>query len=220
MDTKITKIMNNNFVSRRKFVEVSGALAATFLMGGIMSACSGNSQNGASGDQAGNESGGALGKVLVAYFSAQGNTRRVALALADELGADLFEIVPQDEYTQEDLDWTDENSRVTQEHDNEDLRDVTLAQNTPSNWENYDTVFVGYPIWWGVAGWACDTFVKSNDFEGKQVIPFCTSSSSGIEQSVTRLEEMAGSGNWQSGMRFASSASDAEVRSWASALGV
>ena len=93
----------------------------------------------------------ATGKILVAYYSASGNTKRVAKAIADALDADLFEIVPTVPYTADDLDWTASGSRVNREHDDETLRDIALAETAPANFADYDTVFVGYPIWWGIA---------------------------------------------------------------------
>ena len=159
-------------------------------------------------------------KILVAYFSGSGNTERVAQDIADELGADLFEITPVTPYTSADLDWTVDGSRVNREHDNEALRDIALTQTTPANWDEYDTVFIGYPIWWGIAAWPVNNFVRGNDFSGKTVIPFATSSSSGMGQSGTLLEEMANGGTWQSGQRFSSGASSSTVRDWAAALGL
>ena len=158
------------------------------------------------------------GNVLVAYYSAQGHTASVAQTIADELGADLFEVTPSEPYSDDDLNWTDDNSRVTREHEDESLRDVELKQVTPNGWEDYDTVLVGYPIWWGIAAWPIDNFISGNDWEGKTVIPFCTSSSSGIGQSGDLLAEAAGSGDWQEGQRFSSSADESEVRDWASSL--
>ena len=110
------------------------------------------------------------GKTLVVYYSASGNTERVAKDIAEAAGADLFEIVPTEPYTDDDLDWTDDNSRVTREHEDESLRDVPLTTTEVPAWDSYDTVFIGYPIWWGIAAWPVDTFVKSNDFTGKTVI--------------------------------------------------
>ena len=160
------------------------------------------------------------GKILVAYFSGSGNTARVAEDIADELGADLFEIIPVEPYTSDDLDWTEDGSRVNREHDNEALRDIALTQTTPANWDEYDTVFIGYPIWWGIAAWPVNNFVKGNDFSGKTVIPFATSASSGMGQSGTLLEGMAGGGTWQSGQRFSSGVSSSTVRDWAAGLGL
>lgn len=91
---------------------------------------------------------------------------------------------------------------------------------TPDNWDSYDTILIGYPIWWGIAAWPVDNFVKGNDFSGKTVIPFCTSSSSGLGQSGTLLEQMAGTGTWQEGQRFSSGASASEVQDWVNSLGL
>lgn len=158
----------------------------------------------------------AAGKALVVYFSASGNTERVAKDIAAAVGADIFEIVPAEVYTKEDLDWTNPDSRVSREHDDESLRDVPLASASVENWDNYDTVFIGYPIWWGVAAWPVNGFVKANDFTGKNVIPFATSSSSGMGQSGSLLAAIAGTGNWHEGHRFSSGASSADVKAWAS----
>lgn len=158
------------------------------------------------------------GKTLVVYYSAQGHTEEVAKKIAENLGADTFEIVPAEEYTSADLDWTDDNSRVTREHEDESLRDVELTTTTVENWEDYDTILIGYPIWWGVAAWPVDTFVKANDFNGKTVIPFCTSTSSGLGQSGDLLKEEANGGNWQDGQRFRSNPSDSDIKNWTDSL--
>ena len=157
-------------------------------------------------------------KILVAYYSATGSTANVANYIARELNADTFEMIPVNAYTSADLNWTNSSSRVNAEHDDESKRDIELIQTTPENWEDYDVVFVGYPIWWGIAAWPVNNFVKDNDFTGKTVIPFCTSSSSGLGQSGTLLAEMAGEGNWQTGQRFQSSASQSAVVSWVKEL--
>ena len=136
------------------------------------------------------------GNILVVYFSAQGHTESVAEQIAANLNADLFEIVPVSEYTSDDLDWTDDNSRVSREHEDESLRNIELETTSVSNWDTYDTVLIGYPIWWGIAAWPVNTFVEANDFTGKTVIPFCTSSSSGLGESGELLAELANSGNW------------------------
>ena len=156
--------------------------------------------------------------VLVVYYSATGNTEQVANYIADITGGDLFELEPVEPYTSDDLAWTDDNSRVSQEYYDESLRDVELVADTVENWDSYDTVFVGYPIWWGIAAWPTDGFVEANDFSGKTVIPFCTSSSSGLGESGELLAELAGTGDWQEGMRFRSSASEADVQEWIDGL--
>lgn len=160
------------------------------------------------------------GKTLVVYYSASGNTERVAKDIAEAAGADLFEIVPTEVYTSDDLDWTNPDSRVSREHDAESLRDVPLTTTEVPDWDSYDTVFIGYPIWWGIAAWPVDTFVKSNDFTGKTVIPFATSSSSGMGQSGSLLADMAGTGEWQEGQRFSSGVSSDDVQSWVNGLGL
>ncbi len=160
------------------------------------------------------------GKVLVVYYSATGSTKGVAEAIAKSTGGDLFEIQPKEPYTDDDLNWTNDNSRVSREHENENEREVELVSTSVDNWDSYDTVFIGYPIWWGIAAWPVDNFVKDNDFTGKTVIPFCTSASSGIGDSGNLLEEMTGTGNWQTGERFRSSASDSDVETWVESLGL
>lgn len=160
------------------------------------------------------------GKTLVVYYSASGNTERVAKDIAEAAGADLFEIVPTEVYTSEDLNWTNPDSRVSREHDDESLRDVPLTTTEVPDWDSYDTVFIGYPIWWGIAAWPVDTFVKNNDFTGKTVIPFATSSTSGMGQSGSLLADMAGTGDWQEGQRFSSGVSGDDVQSWVNGLGL
>ena len=160
------------------------------------------------------------GKTLVVYYSASGNTERVAKDIAEAAGADLFEIVPTEVYTSEDLNWTNPDSRVSREHDDESLRDVPLTTTEVPDWDSYDTVFIGYPIWWGIAAWPVDTFVKNNNFTGKTVIPFATSSSSGMGQSGSLLADMAGTGEWQEGQRFSSGVSSDDVQSWVNGLGL
>ncbi len=160
----------------------------------------------------------AEGKTLVVYYSATNNTETVAGYIADATGADIFELVPVEPYTSDDLDWTNSDSRVSREHDNESLRTVELEKSVPDNWDEYDTVFIGYPIWWGIAAWPTDTFVKANDFTDKTVIPFCTSSSSGLGQSGELLKEEAKGGNWLEGERFQSGASEDTVKEWVNGL--
>lgn len=158
------------------------------------------------------------GKTLVVYFSGSGNTKRVAEDIAAATGGTLFELVPVTPYTSADLSWTTAGSRVNREHDDESLRDIPLVTTTPENFDEYDTVFIGYPIWWGIAAWPVNNFVKNNDFTGKTVIPFATSASSGMGQSGTLLAEMAGTGNWQEGHRFSSGASKSTVEEWVNGL--
>ena len=162
--------------------------------------------------------GSGTGKTLIVYYSATGNTEGVAERLAESLNAETFEIVPSDPYTDEDLDWTDDNSRVSREHEDESLRNVELENTTVPNWDTYDTVLIGYPIWWGIAAWPVNSFVEANDFTGKTVIPFCTSSSSGLGQSGDLLADAAGTGNWQEGHRFSSNPSDDEITDFVNSI--
>lgn len=159
-----------------------------------------------------------LGNVLVVYYSATGNTERVANSIAEATGGDLFEIEPTEPYSDDDLNWNDESSRVSREYEDESLRDVPLVNTTVDGWDDYDTVFIGYPIWWGIAAWPVDGFVEANDFSDKTVIPFATSASSGMGQSGELLADLAGTGDWQDGMRFSSGAGDDEVQEWVETL--
>lgn len=158
------------------------------------------------------------GKTLVVYYSATNHTEAVAQTIADHLDGDLFEIVPTQPYTSDDLNWRDENSRVCREHDDPALQTVELETVTPDNWADYDIVFVGYPIWWQNASWVATTFVSANDFEGKTVIPFCTSSSSGYGESGKNLAAAANGGDWQEGIRFRSGIDAADVTAWLDGL--
>lgn len=160
------------------------------------------------------------GKTLVVYYSASGNTERIGNVIADAAGADVFVVEPAEPYSSDDLDYNDDNSRVSVEYENPDAREVELVSATVEDWEAYDTVFIGYPIWWGIAAWPLDGFVKANDFTGKTVIPFCTSASSGMGESGKLLSEMAGTGEWQEGTRFQSGASEEDVRDWVAGLGL
>ena len=162
-----------------------------------------------------------LDNALVVYFSATGNTGEAAGYIASITGADVFEIVPADPYTSEDLNWNNPESRVSVEHAQKEagtLQPGPLADATPDNWDSYDTVFIGYPIWWGEAAWPVDTFVQSNDFTGKTVIPFCTSASSDLGESGQLLAELAGVGDWMEGQRFRSSVSESDVQTWLDGL--
>ena len=159
-----------------------------------------------------------IGKAIVVYYSASGYTKEAANIIAKDINADVFELKPIEPYTDDDLNWRDDNSRVTKEHENADSRNVELTTTTVDNWDSYDTVFVGYPIWWGIAAWPIDGFVKANDFTGKTVIPFCTSTSSGIGDSGNLLAEMAGTGNWLEGERFRSDAAEKDIQKWVEGL--
>ena len=157
-------------------------------------------------------------KVLVVYYSAQGHTEDVAKRIASNLNADLFKVEPVEEYTSSDLNYSDSSSRVSKEHNDEALRDIKLKNTKVDNWDSYDTVLIGYPIWWGIAAWPINNFVKENDFTGKTVIPFCTSASSGIGNSDKLLKELTTTGNWKDGVRFSSSASDSAIKTFTNSI--
>ena len=159
-------------------------------------------------------------RVLVAYFSGTGHTARVEKDIAGAVEGDLFEIVPAVPYTSEDLNYNDASSRVSREHDDESLREVPLAVSRLENWSEYDTVFIGYPIWWGIAAWPVSSFVKSNDFTDKTVIPFATSASSGLGESGRLLEQASGTGDWKEGKRFTSGVSTESVQAWVNELNI
>lgn len=208
-----------NKISRRQFLQVAGASAAALLL----ASCSGNSASSVSSSSAAASSEAAstvttTGKTLVVYFSATGTTQGVAQTIADTVGADLFEVVPSGPYTSDDLNWTNNDSRVSREHNDEGLRAVALESTGVDGWDNYDTVFIGYPIWWGIAAWPMSSFVPVNDFTGKTVIPFCTSTSSGIGQSGDLLAELADAGTWLDGQRFSRGSSEADIASWVNGL--
>lgn len=227
---------SNRSITRRRALGIMGASAFALFVTACSSNAPSSSTSSASNSEASSAaaasssantsaegsstSGAGTPKVLVAYFSATGNTRRVAEGVAETLGVDIFEIVPEDPYTSGDLNWNDDNSRVVREHEDSSLQDIPLAKTTPDNWADYDVVLLGYPIWWGLAAWPTNRFASDNDFSGKTVIPFCTSTSSGIGESGTTLQKLAKTGNWQDGNRFSSGVSEDEVSSWAKGLGL
>ena len=153
---------------------------------------------------------------LVVYFSATGTTRAVAETIAAITYADLYEIRPAEPYTDADLNWHDNTSRSTIEQNDAAARPAIDGE--PVSPEGYATVYVGYPIWWGEEPRIMDTFVESCDFGEATVIPFCTSSSSGIGRSGQNLAEHAGSGVWQDGKRFGAGVSEDELRAWIDGL--
>lgn len=203
--------------------ESSGAESAAEESSPQESTAASEEANTASGENAASEETSSedtaeAGKTLVVYFSATGNTERVAKVIAETTGGELFQLEPVEPYTDEDLNYNDENSRVSQEYADESLRDVELVADTVDDWQDVDTVYIGYPVWWGIAAWPVNTFVEANDFTGKTVIPFCTSASSGLGESGELLEELAGTGDWQEGMRFRSSVSEEDVTAWVESL--
>jgi len=155
------------------------------------------------------------GKTLVVYFSASGNTRAVAETIADAAGAELYELVPTEPYTSDDLNWTNPDSRVNREHEDESHR--TAISGTKDLGE-YDTIFIGYPLWWRQAPSIVWNFVETSDLSGKTMIPFCTSTSDGIGSSGDTLAGMASGANWLEGARFGESLNEAAVIDWVNGL--
>lgn len=151
-------------------------------------------------------------KKLVAYFSASGVTKAAAERLAKAIGADLFEIKPETPYTRADLDWTNKKSRSSVEKNNPDSR-PEIAEKV-ENMEDYDTVFIGFPIWWYVAPAIIDTFVESYDFSGKTIVPFATSGGSGMGKTVEVLKSFCPTANWEKG-KMLNRVSDQDLKKWA-----
>ncbi len=157
-------------------------------------------------------------KILVAYFSATNNTEGVAQKLADGLGADLYEIVPEQPYTDEDLDYGNSESRSSVEMNDPSSRPAISG--SVENMEQYDIVFIGYPIWWGEAPRIMSTFVERYDFSGKTLVAFSTSASSGFGRSDSALKSATGTATWLDGHRFSVGASAEDVLAWANSLGI
>lgn len=149
-------------------------------------------------------------KILVAYFSATGTTKGIAERIASMENADLYEIVPAEPYSEDDLNWKDDNSRTTKEQNDTSVRPKISGESVDLS--GYDTIYLGYPIWWGQEPRIMDAFVESCDFTGKTVIPFCTSGSSDIGSSDDTLASLAKSGDWKVGKRFSGSATDEEIK--------
>lgn len=198
---------------------VGRALSAAASLAMIVSftAC-GSSSSGTQSSSGNTEAGSSSSndKAVVVYFSASGNTKRAAEAIAKKLDAPTFELTPQQPYSDDDLDWTQSDSRVNKEHEDESLRDVKLADTKVPDWDTYGTVYLGFPIWWMTPAWPVNDFVKSNDFTGKTIIPFCTSTSSDIGSSASTLQKLAGAGTWLTGHRFSGSVSEKDVTDWLS----
>ena len=157
-------------------------------------------------------------KVLVAYFSATGTTKGVAEKIANGLNADIYEIVPEEPYTDAGLDYHDNNSRTTIEMNDPNARPAISG--SVENMEQYDIVFIGYPIWWGEAPRIVSTFMESYDFTGKTIVPFCTSGGSGMGSSAANLEGLTSGSTWLSGKRLSGSDSQDTVMEWVNGLGL
>ena len=153
---------------------------------------------------------------LVIYFSATGTTKGVAEKLANVTGADLYEIVPAEPYTDEDLNYSDRSTRATREQDDPQTRPEIGGEDIELT--GYATVYIGYPIWWGEEPRIMCTFVESHDFTGITVIPFCNSGGSGIGRSGDDLAQLAGSGDWLKGARLNGNVGEDELRAWVDGL--
>ena len=153
-----------------------------------------------------------MGKTLVAYFSASGVTARVAEKLASAAGADLFEIAPAEPYTKADLDWTNKQSRSSVEMNDRSCRPAIATQ--VENMSQYDTVFVGFPVWWYRQPSIIDTFLESYDFTGKKIVPFCTSGGSGLGQAPEYMQELVPAANVLMGRRLSANVSEEELKKW------
>ena len=156
------------------------------------------------------------GAVLVVYFSVTGNTKSVAEKIASVTDADIYEIKAALEYTDEDINYNDSDSRTSKEQNDSSARPEIGSEEI--SLDGYSTIYIGYPIWWGEEPRIMDTFAESYNFDGITVIPFCTSGSSGIGRSGQNLADNAGSGNWIEGKRFGGGASEDEIRSWIEGL--
>lgn len=155
-------------------------------------------------------------KILIAYFSATNNTENIANHLNEILDADLYEIVPETPYTSDDLNYNDSSSRSSQEMNDPDARPAISGG--ADNMEQYDVILLGYPIWWGEAPRIINTFLESYDLSGKTIVPFCTSASSPMGSSATKLQDLTNNATWLEGRRFGGGASASEVQSWVDSL--
>ena len=215
--------MQNGIVTRRAFVTASAAaLVGTALVG--CTPGSPDAQEPSEGpshaeapEPSATEGGSTGGTVLVACFSATGNTRAVAKELAGHLGADYVEIEPAEPYTKEDLDYSDETTRATAEQHDPASRPALAAF---PDFSAYGAVLLGHPIWWGKAPRLICTLLEGADLSGRKVAEFCTSGGSGIEGAAGELEELTPGAAWIGAKRFAAGAAEAEAAEWADSLGI
>ncbi len=228
--------MNRKRMQRLLAAGLSAALALSLsACGGSTAAQDDNTASAPSGVSTGAAQPADYGNILIAYFTADENTepdavssasvteiggeevgrvRAVADMIAAETGGELFSIQTSVEYPEDGGALID---YAAEEQDQNARPELTTHI---ENLDDYDTIFIGYPIWWGIAAWPVSSFVEANDFTGKTVIPFCTSSSSGLGESGDLLEELAGTGEWLDGQRFRSSVSEADVADWVNGLGL
>ena len=166
----------------------------------------------------GNEGGEAASKSLVVYFSATGNTRAAAEALAEATGADLYEIVPEQPYTDDDLNYNDRSSRATVEQNDENARPAISG--SVEHMEDYDVVYVGFPIWWGDLPRILCTFFDSYDLSGKTIAPFATSGGSGISRAVQSIESMEPEAQVTEGLLTSASGAENDLLGWLKRIGL
>lgn len=160
-----------------------------------------------------------MSNILVAYFSASGETARLAGTLADVVGGELYEIKPAQKYSTADLDWNDKRSRSTIEMKDKKARPA--LDGSAANIQKANVVMLGFPIWWYEAPRIIQTFLESYDFSGKTVVPFCTSGGSGLGNTVDILKESCcAETNWKPGRRFSPYADKAELKAWTESLGL
>ncbi|MCM1218036.1 MAG: flavodoxin [Lachnospiraceae bacterium] len=170
-------------------------------------------------EETGEESGAENSKVLVAYFSATGTTKKLAEYAADAMGADLYEIMPEEPYTDDDLNYSDRSTRATVEQNDKNVRPAISG--SVENMDQYEIVFLAFPIWWGEEPRIMDTFVEAYDFSGKTVIPFCTSGGSGIGSSGRNMQNLStGDATWLDGARLGGSSSREDMVDWINGLGL
>ena len=200
-------------MKRKLFIVIAAALCTLVF---VFAGCSGTSGS-ELGDQGASQNGsGDAGNVLVAYFSCTGNTEGVAELIAEETGGTMFEIVPEAPYTDADLDYSDDDCRANREQNDENARPAIAS--VAEDMASYDTVFVGYPIWWGDAPMIIRTFCDAYDLSGKTIAPFCTSGGSGISQSVRTLESLEPDAAITDGLRTSPASADSDLESWIEAI--
>ena len=153
-----------------------------------------------------------MSNILITYFSASGVTKSEAERISKIVNGDLFEIEPKEKYTKEDLDWRNKQSRSSVEMQNKSFRPEIKEDNLDIS--NYDTILIGFPIWWGVAPTVVNTFIESKNFTGKNLIPFCTSGGSGMLYCENDLKKTYPNYNWKQGKRILGNETDEEIINW------
>lgn len=158
-----------------------------------------------------------MSKTIVVYYSAQGHSKKIAEKIAELKGADIFAIEPAEAYSEDDLNYMSDDSRVTKEFKDASLRDVDLVSSEVPGWADYDIVIVCYPIWYAMAAWVVNSFAKKVDWSGKTVYPICISHSSPAGESGELLANDANDGDWKEAFRFYQDATEDEIKEWAEA---